>query len=228
MKKYHKLPVYLISLAALIVTVTISCKEENDNPETVSDIDGNVYRTVVIGTQVWLGENLKTTRYENGDPITEITGETEWLNQTSGAYCKYDNNLANVPVYGLLYNWYAVQDTRNVCPAGWHVPSYDDWTKLVDFLEGESVAGGKMKQKGTSYWNSPNDGATDDYGFTALSSGYRLGDTFQEPGYYAVFWSSTEADVTDARILSLINSTRRAYLEEAYKSDGYSVRCIKH
>lgn len=116
---------------------------------------------------------------------------------------------------------------RNVCPAGWHVPTCDDWTALVDFLKGESVAGGKMKEKGTSHWVSPNTGASDDYGFTALPAGYRFGGEFREPGYYGIFWSSTEADADDGRILDLISSSIQAYLEEAYKKDGYSVRCIK-
>jgi len=227
MKKHRKLPVYMVALTAIFITLTTNCKKEEENSESVVDIDGNVYKTVVIGTQVWFGENLKTTRYHNGDPIPEITGETEWLNLTSGAYCKFENDPANIAVYGLLYNWYAVQDSRNVCPDGWKVPAYDDWTALVNFLEGESIAGGKLKQKGTTYWKSPNTGATDDYGFTALPSGYKLGGTFREPGYYAIFWSSTEADATDAHILDLISSTSQANLEEAYKSDGFSVRCIK-
>jgi uncharacterized protein (TIGR02145 family) len=227
MKKCHIFLVNMTALTVMIAMVATGCKKDNDDSETVADIDGNVYRTVVIGDQVWFGENLKTTRYEDGDPIPETTGETEWLNLTGGAYCKFENDPANVGVYGLLYNWYAVQDSRNVCPAGWHVPTYGDWTALVDFLEGESEAGGILKEKGTSHWKSPNTGATDDYGFTALPSGYRSGGMFREPGYYAVFWSATEADATDGHMLDLISSSSQAYLEEAFKIDGYSVRCIK-
>jgi uncharacterized protein (TIGR02145 family) len=214
-------------MITLIVIMTTGCRKNEEIPDTITDVDGNVYHTIIIATQVWLKENLKTTRYGNGDPIPEITGQTEWLNLNSGAHCKYDNNLANASVYGLLYNWYAVQDPRNVCPAGWRAPTYDDWAELVDFLGGESIAGDKMKQKGTSHWISPNAEATDNYGFTALPAGYRLGGAFEEPGHYAIFWSSTEEDAADAWMLNLTSSSGQAYLEDAYKSDGFSVRCIK-
>ncbi len=224
----HNLTVGLITLTVIAAMVVSGCKKGKDDPETVADIDGNIYRTVVIGSQVWFGENLKSTKYDNGEPIQEVTGETQWLNLTSGAYCEYDNNPANTPVYGLLYNWHAVKDSRNVCPTGWHVPTYDDWTELVDFLGGESAAGGKLKEKGIAHWISPNAGATDDYGFTALPSGYRMDGTFRQPGYYAVFWSSTEEDATDGWILTLISSSTQSYLESAYKTDGLSVRCIKN
>jgi uncharacterized protein (TIGR02145 family) len=227
MRIRHNLTVYLITMVAMVAMVVTGCKKEKDDPETVADIDGNVYKTVVIGSQVWFGENLKTTKYGNGEPIPEVTGETEWFNLTSGAHCRYNNNSANTPVYGLLYNWHAVKDSRNVCPDGWHVPTYNDWVTLVDFLGGESVAGGKLKEKGTSHWFSPNTGATDEYGFTALPSGYRMSGSFQQPGYYGVFWSSTEEDATDGWILNLVSSSTQSYLESAYKTDGLSVRCIK-
>lgn len=223
----HNLTVCLITLVAIIATVVSGCKKEKNDPEPVADIDGNVYKTVAIGSQVWFGENLKTTKYGNGDPIPEVTGETQWLNLTSGAYCRYDNNSANTPVYGLLYNWHAVKDSRNVCPTGWHVPTNNDWVTLVDFLGGESVAGGKLKEEGTSHWLTTSAEVTDYYSFTALPAGYRVGGTFQQPGYYAIFWSSTEEDATDGWILNLISSSIQSYLESAYKTDGLSVRCIK-
>ena len=137
-------------------------------PETFTDIDGNVYHAVVIGTQTWMVENLKTTKYSNGDPIpTAVTS------LTPGAYCMYNNDAVTYKAdYGALYNWYAVADSRNIAPAGWHVPTKTDWTTLTDYLGGESVASGKLKENGSSHWLTPNTGATNSSGFTALPGGF--------------------------------------------------------
>jgi uncharacterized protein (TIGR02145 family) len=138
---------------------------------TVTDIDGNIYHTVTIGTQVWMVENLKTTKYRNGDPIPNVTGNA-WAALTTGAYCWYNNDAATYKAtYGALYNWYAVADSRNIAPTGWHVPTDAEWTTLTTFLGGESVAGGKLKETGTNHWTSPNTGATNETGFTALPGG---------------------------------------------------------
>jgi uncharacterized protein (TIGR02145 family) len=174
----------------------------------VKDIDGNVYNTVTIGTQTWMKENLKTTHYANGTAIPLITGNSNWeaLTDTSKAYCWYDNDSAtNANTYGALYTWSAAMNgaassssspssIQGVCPTGWHLPSDDEWTTLTDYLGGEAVAGGKLKETGTTHWQSPNEGATNESGFTALPGGYRyfIPDTFYYIGNYGYWWSSTE------------------------------------
>jgi len=195
---------------------------------TVTDIDGNVYQTVTIGTQVWMAENLKVTHYRNGDPIPNVTDNTEWQGLSTGAYCNYDNDEHNVATYGRFYNWYAVDDSRNIAPEGWHVPSDAEWQTLVDFLGGDAVAGGKMKEAGYTHWLSPNTGATNESGFTALPDGYRnyLG-TFNYIGYDAYFWSSTVdyGSIAWARLLNYNYSV--VYRYHNVNRSGYSVRCVK-
>jgi len=198
--------------------------------QTVKDIDGNVYKTVTIGTQVWMAENLKTTKYRNGDlirttsPATlDISGES-----TPKYQWAYDGNESNVATYGRLYTWYAVTDSRIVCPTGWHLPSDGEWITLTTYLGGESVAGGKLKEIGTTHWNSPNTGATNETGFTAFPSGYRnhYGICY-DIGNYGYWWSSTELSATSAyyRHMSYGNSyVYRNYLAKDY---GFSVRCLR-
>ncbi|MBE0653750.1 MAG: fibrobacter succinogenes major paralogous domain-containing protein [Bacteroidales bacterium] len=226
MKKRSIVVIHLLIMSVLLLALTTGCKKETEDL-TVTDIDGNVYQTVTIGSQVWLKENLKTTRYRNGDPIPNVTDDAQWLSLSGGAYCNYDNISSNSATYGLLYNWDAVIDPRNICPAGWHIPSDTEWKTLIDNLGGEEVAGGKLKEKGTAHWISPNTDAIDQYGFKALPAGYRLGGTFQQPGYYATWWSRTEKNLADAWIITLINSKSKAYIEGAYKIDGHSVRCVR-
>ncbi len=143
--------------------------------QTVTDIDGNTYNTVQIGTQVWMSENLKTSRYRNGGSIPYVLGNAAWAALTTGAWSNYDHDAANDPIYGKLYNWYTtLGDT--LCPTGWGVPTDAEWTTLTTYLGGESVAGGKMKSIGTAYWSSPNTGATNESGFSVLPGGYRYSD----------------------------------------------------
>ncbi len=195
---------------------------------TVIDIDRNIYKTVKIGNQIWMAENLKVTHYRNGDAIPNITSCDEWKKLETGAYCNYDNKPANAKTFGLLYNWYAVKDRRGLAPADWHIPSDKDWQKLLDFLGGSSVAGGKLKEVGTSHWNSPNMGATDELGFHALPGGYRYGNgCYYDLCCDATFWSSSEGGSDDAwyRYLhyydSAINRTSHG------KQGGFSVRCVR-
>ena len=129
------------------------CKQEG----TVADIDGNVYRTITIGKQEWMAENLRTTQYRNGTPIVNITDMDEWdANESTGAWAYYDNDESMDTVYGKLYNWYAVTDSQGLCPQDWHVPSGDEWNVLTDYLGGSETAGCSMKEAGTSHWESPN------------------------------------------------------------------------
>jgi len=196
---------------------------------TVTDIDGNTYKTVKIGDQWWMAENLKVIHYRNGDSIPNVTDATEWSNLTIGAYCNYDNNVNNATTYGSLYNWYAVNDSRNIAPEGWHVPSNNEWQTLVDYLGGVLIAGGKMKETGTTHWNSPNTGANNESGFTALPGGYRDGDgPYGEVGAYAYFWSSTEYDSDHAlNGRSLGYSYSGVGWGSSPKQYGFSIRCVR-
>jgi uncharacterized protein (TIGR02145 family) len=195
---------------------------------TVTDIDGNVYHTVTIGTQTWMVENLKTTKYRNGELIPNVAGS--WASLVTGAYSWYNNDVANKAVYGGYYNWYAVADSRNIAPAGWHVPSDSEWTTLTDYLGGPSVAGGKLKEAGTAHWLTPNTDATNSSGFTALPGGYRYyyDGTFNNVGSDGNWWSSTAGDATYAwgRYLFYYNAgVHRGYY--GYLQIGLSVRCVQ-
>jgi uncharacterized protein (TIGR02145 family) len=193
-----------------------------------TDIDGNVYKTVMIGTQEWMAENLKVTHYRNGDAIPEVTENSEWWGLITGAYCAYNNDISNVATYGRMYNWYAVVDSRNIAPAGWHVPTDAEWQVLVDYLGDTAVAGGKMKEAGTTHWNIPNTGATNESGFSALPGGYRGSNgSFLNMGRYAHFWSSAEISSSDAWYRYLSYYYSEAYRNFFSKRDGFSVRCVK-
>lgn len=201
-------------------------------PETVTDIDGNVYHTVTIGAQVWLKENLKAVRYNKGDSIPEVEDGLSWNNLKKGAFCNYDKDPANADAYGRLYNWYTLNDTQNPCPVGWHVPSDIEWQALIDFLGGDLVAGGKLKAtgtlgQGTGLWKNPNTEATNESGFSALPGGFRNFDgSFSSLSENAFFWSST-TDQTFAwnRVLSYKYGNIDRYSRN--KANGYSIRCIK-
>lgn len=236
MKQIDKLSAYLILTTLVIVILSGGCKKGEDNDpilnETVTDIEGNVYHTVKIGTQIWMVENLKTTRYRNGDSIQEITDNEDWWNSNTGAVCNYNNDASISNTYGKLYNWYAVKDNRKIAPLGWHVPDVDEWTTLIDFLGGENIAGGKLKEKGTVHWQSPNTGATNATGFTGLPGGWR-GDgdgSFGEIGTNGCWWSSSISEVGGNAIdCSLYFEDGSIYLNTtgSDKPYGFSVRCIK-
>jgi len=192
------------------------------------DIDSNVYHTVEIGTQVWMVENLKTTRFRDGSPIPNVTDNTTWDNITTIAYCDYSNNPNNSITYGRLYNWYVVQDNRQIAPVGWHVPTDADWTILSDYLGGENIAGGKMKEADTTHWLSPNYGATNESGFTALPGGVRGYNTgFSYLGWGAMWWSSDQNTSTNACGRSLSYTTANIYIISSYMGVGNSIRCVK-
>ena len=195
---------------------------------TVTDIDGNVYHTVTIGTQVWMVENLKVTHYRNGDPIPNVTDNTAWSNITTGAYCNYNNDANNVTIYDRLYNWFTVNDSRNIAPTGWHVPTDAEWTTLTTFLGGASIAGGKLKETGTTHWLTPNEGATNETGFTALPGGGRFyNGAFFNIGYNGNWWSATEFNASYAwnRYMNYNNSN--VYRYDFNKELGFSVRCVR-
>jgi uncharacterized protein (TIGR02145 family) len=194
---------------------------------TVTDIDGNVYKTVTIGTQTWMVSNLRVTHYRNGEIIANLPVDADWDSATS-AWCDYSNVAANGAKYGHLYNWYAVNDSRNIAPVGWHVPTDAEWTTLTTYLGGESVAGGKLKESGILNWLSPNTNATNETGFSALPGGNRdFNGTFYNVGYSSDWWSSTNYDSANARYRNM--GFNHGYVVSLYnnKLSGMSVRCIR-
>lgn len=206
---------------------------------TVTDIDGNVYQTVTIGTQVWMAENLKVTHYRNGDQIPNVTDNVTWEGLSTGAYGDYDNSVDSAAVYGRLYNWYAVSDGRGIAPTGWHVPTDQEWKQLemqlgMSQTDADGVnyrgtnEGGKLKETGTSHWQSPNTGATNESGFAALPGGYRViyGD-YLNMGSIGFFWSSTQYSTNVAWYRSLDYDNAVIYRSDYTMKGGFSVRCVK-
>jgi uncharacterized protein (TIGR02145 family) len=196
--------------------------------------------SVTIGTQIWSSKNLDVAKYRNGDPIPQVTDPTQWANLTTGAWCWYNNDSATyAATYGRLYNWYAVNDPRGLAPAGWHVPTEADWNKLVKYLDAaadttcqvcyqSSIAGGAMKEAGTTHWISPNTGATNSSGFAGLPGGdrYDIG-SFNGVGFYGIWWSASEYATTNAwyRYLGCNDSeVSRGY---DVKTFGFSVRVVR-
>jgi uncharacterized protein (TIGR02145 family) len=243
-------------LALTLTTALFSCKKETSTPNNtgnnttdttktsnktignpgpnITDSEGNTYKTVIIGTQTWMAENLKVSKYNDGTTIPNITDVTEWLQSTEGAWAYYDNDADNNTKYGKLYNWYAVSKTtngnKNVCPNGWHVPTDAEWTVLTDYLGGVSVAGGKMKEVGTTNWNNPNVDASNTSLFTALPGGLRI--KYGSSVYFGLlgyWWSTTDYQQNDrdawSRYIGNDDGGIGSYNEP--KEDGLSVRCLK-
>ena len=228
----------LITILALAMIFSFGV---NTSVSQVTDIDGNTYKTVTIDSQVWTSENLNVSRYRNGDTIPQVQDSIEWANLKTGAWCYYNNDSANGKIYGKLYNWYAVNDSRGLAPEGWHIPTDAEWTTLTDFLGGitkehklgdgtkywyiENVGG---KLKATTLWESPNYGASNSSGFTAFPGGYRsINGSYGNISEYSSFWSASEYDSLNAwnRNLDCIHSDvlRLNY----YKKYGISVRCVR-
>lgn len=201
--------------------------EGNITYGSITDIDGNTYKTVTIGTQTWMAENLKVTKYNDGIAIPNVTDDTAWGELTTGALCDYDNTPSNSETYGKLYNWHAV-NTGKLCPTGWHVPSDAEWTELTDYLGGTSVAGGKLKETGTTHWASPNTGATNETGFTALPGGRRIYYvSFINIGYFGLWWSATESSATNAWYRAMYSDYSNVGRNDYSKELGCSVRCLR-
>lgn len=196
-------------------------------PLSCIDIDGNAYPIISLGNQVWMAENLRVTKYRNGDPIPNVTGNAAWGALTTGAWCWYDNNQAANAIYGAMYNWYAVTDSRGLCPEGWRAPTDAEWTAFTDMLGGESFAGGKLKAT-SSLWNAPNTAATNLSGFSALPVGFRhTNGAFNSIGSLGYFWSSIENSTTIAWYRSLTYNYSLVYTGLTNKGYGFSVRCLR-
>ena len=229
--------VILISFGTGLVLFTNSgCSKKSDDStpsdtSLIKDNDGNVYHSVTIGTQKWLVENLKTTNYRNGDPVTPgKSGKQLSDNRSDGKYWNYANSDSLGKIYGRLYNFYAVIDPRFIAPLGWHVASDSDMTVLANYLGADSTAGGKLKEAGTAHWASPNIGATNETGFSALPGGNYNSVTgwFSFLYYGTTIWTSTEHGADEAYVVTMYSNT--AFLYRGYsvpKFGGVSVRCLK-
>lgn len=204
----------------------------HDQPGTVTDADGNFYDTIAIGPQTWMKENLKSTKYESGEPIPMVTDDLDWFNLTRPGYCWYNNDLNNKTIYGALYNWFTVDQAsngyNNLCPTGWHVPTDHDWDLLMIYLGGDSAAVCKLRESGSSHWQSPNINATNVSGFTALPGGCRDYDGwYYVIGSFGYWWSTTAFVMGGACSRFMGYDGSGGYSYGRFEQDGFSVRCIK-
>ena len=199
---------------------------------TVTDQNGNTYPTIVIGTQEWMAENLRTATYSNGDPIMNLTDPVQWLDVLStstGAWAHYENNPSYDMPYGKLYNGFVATDPRNVCPTGWHVPTFNEWTQLSNYLGGDGVSGGKLKSIGTVYWGSNNIGGTNESGFSALGGGIRS----NSDGNFYLFlgqsnwWTSTEITSLSAYISAVGDTGPQLNRFSTDNNAGCFIRCLR-
>ena len=234
----------IVTATLFEVTAPTPAPPDTGQTGTMTDIDGNIYQTVKIGNQWWMAENLKVTHYRNGDAIPNVTGDTEWTNLTTGAYCAYENNENNVDTYGYLYNWYAVDDRRQIAPSGWHVPTDDEWKELEMYLGmSQSEADISGDYRGTNegsklagradLWDDGNlesNAVFDESGFSALPAGSREGGNFKYYlGYAALFWSGTESSNSNSEswYRCLIYSSSQVLRSDFIKRDGFSVRLVR-
>ena len=207
---------------------------------SMTDQQGNVYKTIAIGTQEWMAENLKTSIYRNGESIANITDSIQWSNLITGAWCYYNNDIQFECPYGKLYNWYTVVDSRNVCPTGWHMPTDGEWSVLINYFDPTAnggsnfpnSAGGKLKSPGLQYWLSPNQDAINESGFSGLPAGLRHDfGAFSTIGFTGSWWSSTEFSIAFAfawgRNLSYFSGDANRSDPLPYKNRGYSLRCLR-
>lgn len=196
----------------------------------VTDIDGNGYKTITIGNQIWMAENLKVTRYNDGTPIFPMTGASQIFDlydSSTGGFCAYNFDSSNVQEYGYLYNWRSV-NTGKLAPVGWHIPTKSDWETLINYLGGESVAGGKLKETGTDHWNGQNIDASNIVWFSALAGGLISASGVVNLRTSGLWWSSTESEELGAYSLSLYYDSGSVYISSESKPSCFSIRCIKN
>jgi uncharacterized protein (TIGR02145 family) len=241
MKKNSRIWFYQLFVMGLILILTYSCKKDEDSIMKITDADGNVYASVTLGSQDWLVENLKTTKYNDNTNIPLITDNAEWAALSSPAYCLYNNDIGKKEVYGALYNWYSVNSNK-LCPIGWHVPTDEDWTILTEYLanngygyEGSGADIGKSLASKSGWSQDPtpgfvgNDQSTNNKsGFNAVPSGYRImNGEFANIGEIDYWWTATEFNDAWSWMRHLFYQTNMVYRWYDYKQYGYSVRCIK-
>lgn len=237
MKKGAKIRLSSLAIIGFFLIILTGYKKKEDNSTNTAptltigalkDVDGNSYDTVRIGTQVWMIQNLKTTKYNDGTEIPLVTDRTTWLNLTSPGYCWYNNDsIAFKTTYGALYNWYTV-NTGKLAPKGWHIPTDAEWTTLITYLGGNNIAGGKLKETGTTHWQIPNSGATNETGFTGLPGGYRNnGLAFNDMGNVGGWWSSSECGMPYAWFRCMYYNSSSVSRTVYNKEFGFPVRCIR-
>lgn|GEM_PF-2682892 len=213
--------IYSVGTINADLVIMIRPGEEN----TVVDIDGNSYKTIKIGTQTWMMENLKTTHYRNGNPIPNLADQVAWKSDMAGGYCIYDNNLQNGDTYGKLYNWYAVNHTSGLAPAGWHIPTEAEWTVLYNYIGGTREGGMKIQDTNPVYWSN-HIIATNETKFSGLPGGCRNSNgIFEKLSYDCMWWTNTSNNLLAVGYDLYV----KGYLErfENEKKYGFSVRCIK-
>lgn len=222
-------------LILLLSLALFSCKKdagkENDIYGQVTDVDGNVYKTVTINGLTWMVENLRVTHYRNGDEVINIISGEDWpYADDYGAYCYYNNDESVGVKYGCLYNWQAVSDARGLAPQGWHVADFLEWERLLEAAGGREIAGGVLKSEGSSVWESPNVGATNALHFSALPGGLR-DEAYLSPFYHVgtggYWWSSTSYDNLNASCWYILNTEATLFEVLCGKNGGLSVRCVK-
>lgn len=247
-------------LSGLLLLSLLNCCEDPEEPRkgvssavfnpdltygTMKDTDGNEYKTIDIGTQTWMAENLRTTHYSNGETIPNVTGAGDiymWGNLTEGAWCSYENtrDVDFIATYGLMYNWYAVDDERGLCPTGWHVPTDEDWSTLVAHVDAgdgttdengnNTVAGGRLKETGTLHWDWPNRFADNSSGFTAIPGGNRFTSwdkEFSYVGYTCYMWSSSLWEGIVPLYRGINTDFATIGRQSTGPNIGMSVRCVK-
>ncbi|MFH1051516.1 MAG: fibrobacter succinogenes major paralogous domain-containing protein [bacterium] len=203
------------------------------NSITLSKIDSVIFKNdenlpITIGEQVWMSKNLDVDHYRNGDTIQQVTDSSAWINLKTGAWCYYHNNPYLNTLYGKLYNGYAITDPRGLAPVGWHIPTEAEWTTLINYLGGEEVAGGKMKETGEFLWQHPNIGATNESGFSARPGAARdIDGSYIFIGVLGCWWSSTEWYDMGLNYWSIINDKTSIQGDYMEKVMGFSVRCVK-
>lgn len=225
MKKEISAVWYILIIFALFPA---GCNKEEKQPDTLTDIEENTYKTVIIGDQVWMAENLRTTRMNDGTAIPLVIDVNAWAGMTSAGYCWYNNNMVSYKdKYGALYNGYTIIEEK-LCPSGWHIPDKQEWRTLREFL-GDSVnGGGKLKEAGTTNWLSPNKGADNSSGFTALGAGIRYFEgTFSSLLSYTAIWSNSGSSNDDVWCTSLYFADAVFNMDHRNKKHGFSVRCLK-
>lgn len=223
-----------LTLLTTILVLFNSCGKDDTKStnNTLTDLDGNIYKIVTIGTQTWMAENLRTTKYNDGTTIPNVTDSIEWASLSIGAYCNYNNTLSDdtITTWGRLYNWHTV-NTGKLAPYGWHIPTRNEWEILIEFLGGKEIAGDKLKETGTTYWEGPNSGATNETSFTALPGGERYCEyyysRFNAFGTNGLWWSSTMSSSTYPYFFGMSNYGHNVFDSYTQGRDGLSIRCVK-